>query len=60
MSFDMPPDEPGYPCECGGSIEPMGEWHIVLGYCGNPPEQCCQRWRCDKCLKGFNACGAKE
>jgi len=37
MTFDMPPDDPGYPCDCGGSITPNTSY--------GPGKI----WECDRC-----------
>lgn len=48
--FDTPPDELGFPCECGGSITPDGI-HFVAGSFGDPPDPCCESYTCDTCGK---------
>jgi hypothetical protein len=54
MSFDMPQDNAGYPCDCGGSVEPDGLHYVGGSICDlDPPEPCCNIWVCDKCGKTF-------
>lgn len=49
MGFDDASyNTPGYPCECGGSIEPV-DIHWNPGWNGDPPDPCCQMWECGSC-----------